>query len=268
MIWKVVRRPAWATFHIISRLYQVLSRREYRYVFILGHMRSGSTLLAHILASHPDFVGAGETHISYQTPADLPKLVVKTCELLHRPILRGPYVVDQINHPYVTDDVLHSERLYKCVILVREPEATLKSLMNMLKCDETEALEAYSSRLRLLIRHGMVLKKRAILVEYDDLVDNTEKTLDALTRFFDLETPLTPTYSTHRMTGRVSGFGDPSINIATGQIIRTQRHDITVSRETLVTATQAFQNCRQQLETITANAKARSGLPRALKHRP
>ena len=63
-----------------------ISCAQYRYVFILAHMRSGSTLLAHLLASHPDFVGAGETKVCYRTPADLPQLILKTCELLHKPI--------------------------------------------------------------------------------------------------------------------------------------------------------------------------------------
>ena len=150
MIWKVVKPPLWTIFRLVSRFYLVLSKREYRYVFILGHVRSGSTLLAHILANHPNFVRAGESHISYQTADDLPKLVLQTCISLHRPILRETYVVEQINHPYVTNEVLLSGRVYKCIILIREPEATLKSIMKLLKCQEREALDVYISRLEAL----------------------------------------------------------------------------------------------------------------------
>ena len=163
MIREVVKAPLWAIFRLVSRFYLVLSKREYRYVFILGHVRSGSTLLAHILANHPNFVGAGESHISYRTADDLPKLVLQTCKSLHRPILRETYVVDQINHPYVTNEVLVSGRVYKCIILIREPEATLKSIMKLLKCQEQEALDVYISRLETLTEYGVLLGKRALL---------------------------------------------------------------------------------------------------------
>lgn len=263
MIWKVAKIPLWTAFRMVAWLNLILSRREYRYVFILGHMRSGSTLLAHILASHPDFAGAGETHISYQTTADLPKLILKTCELLHRPILRARYIVDQINHSYVANDVLLSEHVYKCVILVREPGATLKSMMNLLKCQEKEALEVYSNRLESLTKYGLLLGERGVLVEYDDLVDQPEKTLAALTRFFGLDSPLTPTYATHRMTRRVAGFGDPSTNIRAGKIIRTPSHEITISKDTLIAAAHAFDKCRRQLKTVTAQVLSRAALTKS-----
>lgn len=253
MIREVVKAPLWAIFRLVSRFYLVLSKREYRYVFILGHVRSGSTLLAHILANHPNFVGAGESHISYRTADDLPKLVLQTCKSLHRPILRETYVVDQINHPYVTNEVLVSGRVYKCIILIREPEATLKSIMKLLKCQEQEALDVYISRLEALTEYGVLLGKRALLVEYDDLVDHTDHTLAALTSFLGLDSPLLPTYATHRMTGR-EGYGDPSTNIRTGHIIRTPSHAVAINKDILTLAARAFHKCRGQLQTATVPA--------------
>lgn len=258
---KVVRSPAWAAFRAVSRLYLMLSRHEYRYVFILGHMRSGSSLLAHILANHPDIVGAGETHISYQTAADVPKLILKTCELLHRPILSETFIVDQINHPYVTDEVLRSEEFYRCVILIREPQATLKSLINLLRCHEREALELYINRLESLTQYGLILGERALLVDYDDLVTHTDETLAALTQFLGLDSPLTPTYATHRMTGRVEGFGDPSNNIRVGKIRRTPGHAVTISEDTRSAALRAYCKCRGHLQTAVARPVDRATFP-------
>jgi hypothetical protein len=260
-LWKIARPPAWAAFRMLCRLNLMFSRREYRYVFILGHMRSGSTLLAHILASHQDFVGAGETHISYRTPADLPTLVLKTCELLHRPALQETHIVDQINHPYVTDDVLRSKRVYKCVILLREPEATLKSMMNLAIWQEKQALEIYINRLEALTHYGLLLGERALLVEYDALVDHTEQALAALTSFFGLESPLMPNYATNRMTRRVSGYGDPSNNITIGRIVRTPNHELTISRETVTAATRAFFKCRGELQAATIQTMHRVASP-------
>jgi hypothetical protein len=248
--WEIVKSPIRATFRMVSRL-NLLVGHEYRYVFILAHVRSGSTLLSHILSSHPEFIGAGETHISYRIPADLPKLVIKTCEFLHRPILRETFVVDQINHQYVTDEVLLSEQVYKCLILIREPEATLKSMVNLGLWDEKQALELYVNRLEALGRYGLLLKDRAALVEYDELIDHTEHTLAALTSFLSVDSPLTSNYATHRMTARVVGYGDPSDNIKTGQIVRTPDHQITISEDTLIAAACAFHNTRRRLQTVT-----------------
>ena len=262
-LWKLVRPLVWAAFHTVSRLSLALSRHRYRYVFILGHMRSGSTLLAHILANHPDFVGAGESHISYQTADDLSKLVLVTCEQLHRPILRETYIVDQINHPYVANEALLSERVYRCIILIREPEATLRSMVKLLKCEEKEALDLYVKRLDPLIQYGLLLRGRAMLVEYDHLIDHTEETLAAITGFFGLNSPLTPNYATHRMTARVPGFGDPSTNIKTGRVVRTSSHDdITISNDTLIAGASAFRKCRDQLQSAMTPSFRPDGAPR------
>lgn len=248
-LWRLIRPTAWTFFGVVSRAYLALGRR-YRYVFILGHMRSGSTLLAHILANHPDFAGAGETHIAYRTSADLPTLVLKTCELLHRPILRTKNVVDQINHDYVANDVLTSNCIYRCIILIREPEETLKSMLSLSIWSEKEALNAYVKRLEELYQYGLLLRKKAFLLEYGELVEHSQKTLSALTLFLGLDVPLTPTYATHRMTRRTPGFGDPSSNIQAGQIIRTPKHNIAMAQDTLTEARLAFRKCRDRLRSI------------------
>ena len=89
-LWAIIKLPFLIPFRAISRLSLLLNRHKYRYIFILGHMRSGSSLLAHILADNAEVAGAGESHITYQTPRDLPKLILRTCEVLHRPICAKP----------------------------------------------------------------------------------------------------------------------------------------------------------------------------------
>ncbi len=255
----IVKLPMKTAFRMASRIGLMLRSDEYRYVFILGHMRSGSTLLAHILANHADVVGAGETHIAYRTPADLETLVLKTCEFLRKPLLRETYVVDQINHDYVADEVLFSPRLYKCIILVREPSSTLKSMAALkglvhAQWRETAGLKNYLNRLETLAHYGMILRDRALLVEYDNLIDHSEETLARITSFLGLKSPLRANYETHRMTARVAGIGDPSDNIRLGQIMRTTRHQIDISDDTLAAATDAFQSTRATIQAAVTNA--------------
>ncbi len=239
-----VKKPIRAVFRKMVRLSVALHRRHYRYIFILSHMRSGSTLLSHILASHEDFVGAGETHVNYRSPADLPRLVLRTCELLHKLQLDGTHIVDQINHPYVTDEVLLSSLIYKCVILIRSPESSLKSLSALFGWQESTVLETYVGRLAQISHYGQVLRGRAIVVEYDDLVDRTEETLAALSRFLDVDPPFTANYMTHKATGKM---GDPSKNISSGRILRTQGHEATLGAEIMSEASLAHRKCRHEL---------------------
>lgn len=255
-LWNVLRPAVWTTFRMVSRTSLALRSTDYRYLFILGHVRSGSTLLSHILAAHPDIVGAGETHIRYESAADLPKLALMTSELLHRPILRQNYIVDQINHSYVSDDVLLSERLYRSLILIRQPEDTLKSMVSLSVWGEQQALQLYMERLATLCRYGKLLKHRAFLVEYDDLVDNSETSLGNISHFLELRHPLEENYVTHRMTGRIPGYGDPSQNIKRGRIVRTSSHDVTISQKTLITANDAFAKTRAELLAVTRPTSA------------
>ena len=245
MLPNIVKRPLQAAYRKVVQFNLALRKHEYQYVFILAHMRSGSTLLSHILANHPEFAGAGETHISYRSSTDLPQLVLITCQRLRTLQLDARYVVDQINHgAYLTDEILLSPLVHKCVILIRSPEKALQSMISLYGWKESIALDSYVNRLSELANYGSILKERAFLIEYDDLVEQTEPTLQALTDFFDVEPPFRPEYRPHLATVR---FGDPSSNITTGRVVRTPPHPINISAEALEQASEAYQKCRAEL---------------------
>ena len=68
--------------------------------------------------------------------------------------------------------------------MLRQPEATLKSMMRYDEnYEEEEALRHYVNRLEELGHYGLLLRDRAIFVEYDDLVDSPDHTLAALSSF-------------------------------------------------------------------------------------
>jgi hypothetical protein len=240
-----VKKPILATFQKAVQWNLAWDGRKYRYVFVLAHMRSGSTLLSHIIASHPDFLSAGETFTFYKTPADLQKLIPRTCELLRTLKLKGTLVVDKITmDQYLSIDALSSLPIYKCVILFRAPEASLRSLMTLFGWPEETALDHYVTRLATLGGYGKVLGDRALLVEYGDLVDRSDETLGALTRFFSVDRPFTNNYAKSKVTGKM---GDQSENIFSGRIIRTPGHQHSLSVDVINQATLAFQKCRREL---------------------
>ncbi len=55
---------------------------SYKILFLLSHMRSGSSLLSHILVTNPEIAGFGETHIKYSVEDDFEKLILKINELV------------------------------------------------------------------------------------------------------------------------------------------------------------------------------------------
>ena len=262
---------------IVERLIQlqfVRNGSKHRYVFVLAHMRSGSTLLTHLLANNPNFVQAGESFLTYNTPGDLQKLVIEVCRRLRKLHLSASYVIDQVNHPFVADEVLNSTLIYKCFILVRSPESAIKSLIahqailaNLpiktpafllrasAKTDSTAewdmstikkaAIDYYVNRLGELAKCGALLGPRAMLVEYNNLVDFPERTLAAISEFLGATQHFDVNYTPTRITGK--GFGDASRNIFVGRIIRTEPHNVEISAEDLAHVSAAYQDCLQRL---------------------
>ena len=219
---------------------------KHKFIFVLAHPRSGSTLLSHILTSHPEFSFGGELFIKYEHPTDLAKLLVETCRRLRKVRLRTKNVVDKIVYDgLITDEVLAAPSIYRCILLIRSPEASLKSMVHYFGWDETTALRCYVDRLHALIRHGSVLRERAFLLEYDDLIERSEEMLEALGRFFGRAYSFKSSYKTSRITTQT--LGDSSPNIWACRIIRTRTHDVTIGAEALAKASGAFQSCRHQL---------------------
>jgi hypothetical protein len=243
---RLARAPLGAAFRGVVRLNLALHPQEYRYVFILAHRRSGSSLLAHILITHPQFAGAGETYTEYKSRSDLPKLIPRTCQLLRRLQLNADYIVDKItmDHYLLSDEILLSDAVHKSIILIRAPSGSLKSLCSRYDIEERVALGVYVKRLESLAHYGGILGDRALLVEYDDLVDHTDDILAALSRFFGVDTPFTSNYLRHRGTGKM---GDPSPNIFRGHVFRTPGHQIKIGAETMAEALEAFRKYRQKL---------------------
>src|SRR5215469_10659813 len=101
-----------------------------RYLFVLGHMRSYSSLLCHILGSHPQIDGYCETHIKYRTRLDLLRLRSRVVRLTGEP-LHGRYVLDKILHNYpLADGILRSHNTL-ALVLLRRPVPTVRSIINM-----------------------------------------------------------------------------------------------------------------------------------------
>jgi hypothetical protein len=203
-----------------------------RFLFILGHMRSGSTLLSHLLCSSQEIIGYGETHNNYRHRGDFAKLLMSVRTRTQKNPLRYRYVLDKIvGTGHVISRPVLTDARTRYIFLIREPLASLASIVAMRRQyqrTETDehlvafATEHYTQRLGQLLDLAAMIgdRGRCLLVTHQQLLLETPETFKALESFLDLRAPLRETYEVTPTTG-VAGIGDPSPNIRLGKISRS-----------------------------------------------
>lgn len=196
------------------------------YVFVLGHMRSRSSLLAHLLGSHPEIAGYTESHIKYRNPWDTLRLRWHVGSATGS-WPRGRWLLDKQlhNRMYIPSALRHSDRL-RVLVMVRKPIDTLRSIIRMAEstgnrqdADPEQAAAYYCHRLATLTGLAIEFGDRALLLESDSLVDGSDLALRRVADHLSLSTPLTQDYAVRKLTGH-SGRGDMSPNIHRGTIVR------------------------------------------------
>jgi hypothetical protein len=190
-------------------------------------MRSYSSVLSHILGSHPQIDGYCETHTKYRTRLDLLRLHYRVRKLTGEP-LDGDYVLDKILHEYpLARSILDSSRT-RGIVLVRRPCQTVRSIIEMglsyspiaWHRDFERVARYYETRLAGLLRLAEALRGRVVFLEAETLLANTRAVLDQLGVFLELQSPLQPEYRRFAHTGEI-GFGDPSEAISAGRVTST-----------------------------------------------
>jgi hypothetical protein len=204
-----------------------------RYLFVLGHMRSYSSLLCHILGSHRQIDGYCETHVKYRTRLDLIRLRSRVAKFTGER-LRGRYVLDKVLHNYpLTPSVLRSRQTYS-IVLLRRPTPTVQSIVNMglhysdvpWYRDLESVTRYYEERLAALVRQADELRGRVLFVEAESLLSQTANVLQRVAGLLELDEPLRADYRRFAHTGE-RGFGDPSEAISTGRVSNVAREQRT-----------------------------------------
>jgi Sulfotransferase family len=219
-------------------------------------MRSRSSVLSHILGSSPEVCGYSELLISYLGYENLIKMKIDLTNDL-KCNLKDKYLLDKIlhNHLSVSRAVLAIAKP-KIIFLLREPEATIKSMVSMgiftkkEKWDKNpyeSALEYYCSRLEYLEKYARDLDCEYFFIQSDDLLKNTEAVLLNLSKWLNLRENLVPEYSIFSKTG-MFGNGDPSENIKLGILKETDSYpDIEIPFEALNIGKASYDKCRASL---------------------
>lgn len=235
--------------------YRILFKKDaYKVLFILSHMRSGSSLLTHILSSNPAIKGYGETHIQYESELDLRRLMFKI--YFHSQEFKNFQDLRKLNmdHIYILDKILHDHKLlnenllelenFYFIFLIREPKRSLISMLDHKPhWTEQDALQYYRQRLSTLARYAHIInnKNRSLLLTYDQLINNTDSVFSALQNFLKTPEGFSETYQVSNTTG-MRHVGDFKEKIRSGKIVRKHRKiDLDISQESLAQATDCFE---------------------------
>ncbi|WP_420451012.1 hypothetical protein [Ilumatobacter sp.] len=195
-------------------------RWEPRPVIVLSHMRAGSSLLSRVLADHAEIAGHGELHLAYRRPFDFVAARGKVAWVESSSSPSAEFWLDKILHPWLLekdDWTLLLEQDPKIIFLLRRAEPTVRSLIGSFGMSESDSIDYYVSRAEQLAWFGSRLGERldSVYVQYSDLTERTDATLELLGRYLELSTPLSARY------GDVSDRGvDPSENLSAGVILR------------------------------------------------
>ncbi len=241
-----------------------LLKNDKEYIFVLGHMRSRSSVLSHVLGSHDDIIGYTELHRSYANTDSLLKMRVDLYEEFGQ----------QFGSRYLLDKVLHngldpSEAVIrranpKLIFLLREPVGYVNSLIKLGKkvgkahyANLDFTIEHYVLRVNFLAQLPEKYGLPFFYIDSDELVSNTDEILEELSRFLDLSTHLSPTYKKFEKTGK-RRFGDSSENINSGAIVDTSKHrdesdKIEIPEDKIAPAMDAYHACREILINQSVN---------------
>ncbi|MCT2398906.1 sulfotransferase family protein [Novosphingobium mangrovi (ex Huang et al. 2023)] len=194
---------------------------RYRYrncVFILAHMRCGSTALSNILCSRPDVSGYGEAHIRHDGETALGQLALNQMR-------RGgwkpqaPWLFDKILHSRHDDAVPPEFFDARAIFVVRRPGDAIGSIVRLfagLKKNEygtrEEAAGYYVERLAMLeaLWHGFPARRR-IGLTHEALMGDPAHALECISERLGFVPPLKNIY-TSPAASRRGGGGDPLVS--------------------------------------------------------
>lgn len=196
-------------------------------LLVRSHMRSYSSVLCHLLGSHPQVAGSGEQHLHYRLPTDLLRLRWRVLAEAPRPE-RPRWLLDKLLHNGLRapERWLASHRS-RSLVFVREPLATLRSTMALERrkgaqagrlAQPEAACDYYVARLHRLRQDGERLGHQALYFDAERLHQDTTALLEGIGRWLGLTQPLQPCYQPTPHTGS-EGYGDMGTNIHSGTVL-------------------------------------------------
>ena len=217
-------------------------------------MRAYTSLLGHILGSHPQINGYYEMHLSYEDGAALERQWT-----MYR-------TADEIkdDSTYLFDKLLHNDYVLGCgdslpagsriLMSIRRPQASIRSIVHLfarkdageLYADPEAAARYYLERLEHLAAFASDNPGRYFYFDAEALVGHADALLAKLTEWLELDSPLEREYRLFSQTGQARK-GDSSAKIHSGVIDGTETPypEVAIPQDLLSEVTQAYEAARR-----------------------
>lgn len=187
-------------------------------------MRANTSLLGHILGSHPQIEGYYELQRGYGRRLDLLKNKYAYYSN-HTAKAGATYIFDKILHNYLP----LSERLIspedRIIFMIRQPSPTIESIMRLFGDDPDHkwstlagAEDYYTKRLMHIKDLSLKFRGRYFFLQAENLIEDPDGALRQLGEYLGLKSPLSKRYQTFKMTGQ-RGAGDTSTLIKSGAVV-------------------------------------------------
>lgn len=228
-------------------------RPEIRFVIMVGVMRSGSSMLSQILCSHPDIVGFGETHTTYDGDEGFIELIRRNLWIRHAWRVRRARYFDKVLHAELIPDMaLLAQMPVDWIVLRRKGEPCVQSMMRTLSMSAEHACDYFVHQSTKINQWVNVLQEhptaRVVQVAYEDLVNDTNQTLTRLSSELALDPVLRSDYRVQKGVLR-AGANDPSGNFLKGHIERVEHKQISLD-EALLNRLLTCDECNEKLAQL------------------
>ncbi|EHJ61754.1 sulfotransferase family protein [Novosphingobium pentaromativorans] len=201
---------------LLSRTSDLYSYRNC--VFILAHMRCGSTALSNILCSREDISGYGEAHVRYDGPGALGRLAINQMRRDGwRPGAR--LLFDKILHNRHDEQALPQFFDARAIFIARRPDEAIASIADLFtrlgrKAYDTpqKAAVYYAERIEALSDLWMRFPAhRRIGIRHDQLMRTPNEALERISRHLHFSPALRNEYIS-TAASRERGGGDPLVS--------------------------------------------------------
>lgn len=198
---------------------QVWHQARYaRMILVLSHMRSASTALCNVLASHDQISGYGETHVCHGQSCAPGRVVVNL--IRHRAFDAGaPFIIDKVLHSHLDRFPAEAFQEGRAIFLLRRPVPAIASIIRLSQqtdMPETATLNGaadyYEMRLQRLAELWQRFPpERRIGLTTEGLLGKPDETLACLGQWLSLSPPLRNHYVSTPASRRAGG-GDPTFS--------------------------------------------------------
>ena len=194
-------------------------------VFMLAHMRCGSTALSNVLCHHPEVCGFGESHLIYRSESALGHLLLGTIlERAWKPRFR--FLYDKLLWNHLDGSAPPAFFRAKAVFACRAPEDTIASILNLATVDAALAefdlarsADYYEERVERLLRLWETFPpENRMGFTHEELVAAPDAVLERVAAQLGLWRPLVNAYVANSVRWR-PGVGDPLAFGAFGAIV-------------------------------------------------